>query len=118
MRRDIFLDFAFPNKLSEFIIAGKPVIVSRLRTIQHYFSDEALAYFTPNSPADLAAQMIRLYRDHASRARLSQKAKAEYAPIRWDIMKARYLDLVAALSGSAPPARDHVRAEEAPHSPR
>jgi glycosyltransferase involved in cell wall biosynthesis len=94
MRRDVFLEFAFPNKLPEFIIMGKPVLMSRLKTIRHYFSDRALAYFEPNDPADLARQMVCLYQDRDLRARLATKAKQEYAPLRWDIMKQRYLRLI------------------------
>jgi glycosyltransferase involved in cell wall biosynthesis len=98
MRRDVFLDFAFPNKLSEFIISGKAVLVSRLKTIRTYFSQEALAYFEPNDTADLARQMVRLYRDRGLRARLAARARQEYAPIRWDVMKERYLRLVESVA--------------------
>jgi glycosyltransferase involved in cell wall biosynthesis len=98
IRRDVFLDFAFPNKLPEFIIMGMPVLMSRLRTIRHYFSEEALSYFEPHNPADLAKQMVRLYRDSGLRAQLAARARQEYAPIRWDIMKQRYLALVGDLS--------------------
>jgi glycosyltransferase involved in cell wall biosynthesis len=109
MRRDVFLEFAFPNKLPEFIIMGKPVLMSKLKTICHYFSDQSLAYFEPSDPADLARQMILLYRGPDLRARLSANAKREYAPLRWDLMKQRYLDLVgeastpSSLEGSATP---------------
>jgi glycosyltransferase involved in cell wall biosynthesis len=94
IRRDVFLDFAFPNKLPEFIISGKPVIISRLRAIQHYFSQDALGYFDPGSPADLANQMVRLYKDRGLSDQLVSKARAEYLPIRWDVMKLRYLALI------------------------
>ena len=97
IRRNVFLDFAFPNKLPEFIIAGKMVLVSRLKTIRHYFSEDALAYFEPNSPADLAKQMVRIYRDPQLRPRLAAKASEEYKPIRWAVMKERYLGLVQQL---------------------
>jgi glycosyltransferase involved in cell wall biosynthesis len=100
MRRDVFLDYAFPNKLSEFIITGKAVLVSRLKTIRRYFSEGALAYFEPNDAADLARQMVRLYRDRGLRTRLAARARQEYAPIRWDVMKARYLRLVEAVIDS------------------
>jgi glycosyltransferase involved in cell wall biosynthesis len=99
IRKDVFLDFAFPNKLPEFIITGKPVVISRLKAIRHYFSDEALAYFEPHNPADLAAQMVRLYRDEALRARLVARAKVEYTGIRWEVMKERYLSLMDGLTG-------------------
>jgi glycosyltransferase involved in cell wall biosynthesis len=101
MRRDALLDFAFPNKLSEFIVTGRPVLVSRLKTMRHYFSEGALAYFNPHDTVDLARQMVRLYRDRALRARLAVKAREEYAPLRWDVMKQRYLELVDALANPA-----------------
>jgi glycosyltransferase involved in cell wall biosynthesis len=103
IRRDVFLDFAFPNKLPEFIIMGKTVMISRLKAIRHYFSEDALAYFEPNSPADLSQQMLRIYRDPQLRIRLPLKAREEYAPIRWDLMKERYLSLIDDLTGTAGP---------------
>jgi glycosyltransferase involved in cell wall biosynthesis len=111
IRGDIFLDYAFPNKLPEFIIMGKAVVISRLKAIRYYFSEEALAYFEPNSPSDLAKQMVRLFQDRALRARLAARAKDEYAPIRWDLMKQRYLKLVedAARSGCCTPESHAAR---------
>jgi glycosyltransferase involved in cell wall biosynthesis len=101
IRRDKFLEFASPNKLSEYIINGKPVIVSRLKAIRYYFGEDALAYFEPNDPADLARQMIRIYRDKGLGVRLAARAKAEYAPLRWEIMKQRYLNLIEEMIGPA-----------------
>lgn len=103
IRRDVFLDFAFPNKLPEFIIMERPVLVSRLKTIRRYFSEEALSYFEPHNSADLARQMVRLYRDSGLRARLAARAKQEYIPIRWEVMKQRYLKLIEDVAGSAGP---------------
>lgn len=99
IHQDIFLDFAFPNKLPEFIVMGKPVLISRLKTIRHYFSDEALAYFDPSNPADLAKQMVRVYGDSQLRFRLVQKARTEYAPMRWELMKKRYVGMIEQLAG-------------------
>jgi glycosyltransferase involved in cell wall biosynthesis len=110
LRRDVFLDFAFPNKLPEFIIMGKPVLMSRLKSIRHYFSEKALAYFEPNNPADLAKQLVRLYRDRGLQARLAARAKEEYAPMRWDLMKQRYLSLIedVAQPGRGAAERSHA----------
>ena len=77
----VFLDFAFPNKLPEYIMSGKAVIISRLSAIEHYFSERAVAYSSPTDVADLAAQMVRLYRDPTLRAALARRASEEYAPI-------------------------------------
>jgi glycosyltransferase involved in cell wall biosynthesis len=100
IRQDVFLDFAFPNKLSEYIIMGKAVIISRLKTIRHYFSEDAFAFFEPNNPVDLSRQMVRLYSDPHLRARLADKAKLEYAPIGWNVMKQRYLDMMGEVVAS------------------
>jgi glycosyltransferase involved in cell wall biosynthesis len=94
IRRDIFLEFASPNKLAEFIVTGKPVIISSLRAVRHYFSENSLAFVEPNNPGDLAKQMVRVYRDVGLRTRLAANAREEYAPIRWDVMRERYLRII------------------------
>jgi glycosyltransferase involved in cell wall biosynthesis len=109
IRRDVFLDYAFPNKLPELIIAGKAVIVSRLKAIRHYFSEDALGYFAPNDPVDLAREMVRMYREPQLRAQLVLRARTEYEPIRWTVMKERYLELVGQLVGM--PAEAAVRSQ-------
>ena len=43
--------------------------------------------------------MARLYRDPTLRAALACRASEDYAPITWDVMKARYLQLMDTLSG-------------------
>jgi glycosyltransferase involved in cell wall biosynthesis len=110
IRCDVFLDFAFPNKLPELIIMGKPVIISRLKAITHYFSELALAYFQPQNTVDLADVMLRLYNDPPQHAQLAETARQEYAPIRWEVMKQRYLALLAEITrhgpGDSSPHRD------------
>lgn len=97
-RRDVFLDFSFSNKLPEYIIMGKPVIVSRLKAIQYYFSEQALTYFEAQNSSDLSQQMVELYKNPIRRPQLVEQAKQEYAKINWGVMKKRYLDLIASLT--------------------
>ena len=97
IRRDVFLEFASPNKLPEYIIMGKPVVISRLRAVQRYFSESSLAYFEPGEVADLARQMVRIYRDPEMRLSLVASAAKEYAAIRWEVMRARYLELIGSI---------------------
>jgi glycosyltransferase involved in cell wall biosynthesis len=112
IRSDVFLDYSSPNKLPELIVSGKPVLISRIRAIRHYYSEEALAYFEPNDPVDLARQMVRVYRDPALRDRLVVRAREEYVPLRWDVMKQRYLDVVRELSGLGREPAGRPRAAE------
>ena len=106
-RRDVFLDFSFSNKLSEYIIMDKPVICSELKAIRHYFSPEALAYFAPNDSKALGGQMLRLFGDKALRLKLAARAQQEYRPINWEVMKQRYLERMQVLTGKtdAAPSR-------------
>jgi glycosyltransferase involved in cell wall biosynthesis len=100
-RQDAFLDLSFSNKLSEYIIMRKATIVARLKAIRHYFSEDALAFFAPNDARDLARQMVRLYGDPGLRVRFAATAGAEYAPIRWEVMRERYLGLVGGVAAGA-----------------
>lgn len=96
-RKDVFLDLSFSNKLTEYIIMQKPVIISRLKTIQYYFSESALAYFEPENESDLARKMIELYTQVDLRKSLVKQAEKEYSSIRWDVMKHRYITLMSSL---------------------
>ncbi len=113
-RQDVFLDLSFSNKLSEYIIMGKAVIASRLRTMNFYFSDQALAYFEPNNSSDLADQMLKMYRNPAHRAELAEQARKEFVPLRWEVMRDRYLKLIANLCGevTAPTATNSRKEED------
>ena len=99
IRRDVFLEFASPNKLPEFIVMGKAVVISRLKAIQYYFTNDAVAFFEPNDPLALAGEMVRLYRDAGLRASMVAQARRQYAPLRWEVMKERYLTLIAEICG-------------------
>jgi glycosyltransferase involved in cell wall biosynthesis len=114
-RSDVFLDYSFSNKLTEYIIMKKAVIVSRLRTIRHYFSEEALAFFEPNQPSGLAKQMVRLYQEKGLRSRLAEKAREEYDPISWTVMKRRYLKVVNGMADvEEKDNSDHAEERETP----
>ena len=97
IRRDVMLEYASPNKLAEYIVMGKAVLISRLKAVQHYFSEDALAYFEPNDVKDIAKQMIRMYGDRELRSRMAARAKVEYRPVSWDVMKQRYLSAIEQL---------------------
>ena len=93
-RQDCFLDLSFSNKLPEFIVMDKPVIASRLKTINHYFSESALAYFEPHNIQDLAARMKELYCSVERRRSLAERAQIEYREIKWDVMWKRYSNVI------------------------
>lgn len=102
-RRDVFLDYSFSNKLSEYIVCGKPVICASLLGIRTYFSSEALQYFEPAQPGDLARQMSRMFDTPSLRTARARQALIEYQPIRWEIMRERYLKVIETLAARCAP---------------
>ena len=73
-----------------------------------YFSPESLAYFEPNSPQSLARQIVGVVHDLKLRESLAKNARKEYGPISWNVMKERYLELVARLCGEESPASSPI----------
>ena len=58
-----------PVKLLEYATLGIPVICARLRTIEHYFSEKSVRFFSPNNAGQLARAIQDLYLDPALRDR-------------------------------------------------
>lgn len=90
-RRDQFLDLSFSTKLTEYMSMEKPVIMSRLKTIQKYFSEDAIAYFTSGDEEELSRRMIELYKDKELRLTIANCALEQLDKINWSLMKKRYL---------------------------
>ncbi len=83
-----------PVKLLEFATLGVPVIAARLRTIQHYFGDGAVRYFTPGDGADLARAIEELYHHPRRRAALAKLAALEVSELSWERQSRRYYEAV------------------------
>ena len=50
-RRSAAGDLMLPVKLLEYVSLGIPAVVPRLKTIEHYFSDDMVAYYEPEDVA-------------------------------------------------------------------
>ena len=93
-KKDPFLELSFSNKLSEYIIMKKPVIVSRLKTIKYYFSEKAIVFYEPENQLDLSKKMLFLYNNESLRKAIVERAKTEYSKISWNVMKKRYINFI------------------------
>jgi glycosyltransferase involved in cell wall biosynthesis len=60
-RRSVAADLMLPVKLMEYVSLGIPVVVPRLRTIAHYFSDDMVTFYEPEDVQSLADAIERLY---------------------------------------------------------
>ena len=84
-------ELAQPNKLFEYVLCRKPVIVSRLQAIQETFNDDCVMFVKPNDFQDLANAVINLWRDKARCQRLVENAFKLYEQHRWVNEKNKYL---------------------------
>lgn len=100
-RTDSFGNEAFSTKIMEFMAMGVPVIASRTRIDEYYFSDDLVQFFASGDPADLAEKIMILVNDRGRRDSLREKASQFIAANHWDVRKHEYLQLVDGLANCA-----------------
>ena len=106
-RADGFGNEAFSTKIFEFMACGVPVIVSRTRIDQFYFTDQLVNFFEPGNAADLAAVLLRVYRTPDQQESRTRAARAFAQRNSWQVRSADYraiVDSLAARNGCAYPA--------------
>ncbi len=79
------------NKMYEYIALERPVVASRLDSVVAYAPDEAVLYFEPGNPADLAAKLVWAASNPDDMARRVERANAVYERLRWEREKQSYL---------------------------
>lgn len=94
MKRDAFRDLTLCGKLFDFISMGKPVIASRTRSVEEYFDDSCLRFFTSNDSVDLAAAIRDLHADPELRQGMVERATVANEPYRWAHGRQRYLEVI------------------------
>jgi glycosyltransferase involved in cell wall biosynthesis len=95
-RRSAAADLMLPVKLLEYVALGIPAVVPRLRTIEHYFTDDMVLYYDAEDVDSLAAAIHRLYCQPDSRREQASRARAFLARYGWE----RQGPELAALYGS------------------
>lgn len=85
------------NKMYEYIALGKPVLASRLKAVAAYFGDDALRYFSPGDPEDLAEGILDLYQRPDKRQALVENSQTLYNQYCWEKQKEVYLSTYRSL---------------------
>lgn len=86
-----------PVKLLEYAALGIPVVASRLKTIEHYFGDRAVAFFEPGNARDLAVRLEELYRDPARGLELARNAGAALERISFEKQRQNFYSAIDSL---------------------
>ncbi len=72
------------NKMYEYIIFGKPAIITRLKSVQDYFDEHSMYYFEPDDPHSLAEAIVDLYQHPDKGRNLVANARKLYALYKWE----------------------------------
>jgi glycosyltransferase involved in cell wall biosynthesis len=83
-RRSVAGDLMLPVKLLEYVALGIPAVVPRLRTIEHYFSDDMVCYFEAGNVESLAACLQRLQRQPDLRRAQAERARTFLDKYGWE----------------------------------
>jgi glycosyltransferase involved in cell wall biosynthesis len=96
-RANSFGDEAFSTKTLEFMTLGVPIIISRTKVDQFYFSDSVVNFVEPDNVEKLANSMLALIKNKALRDRLVANALVFAKQNSWDVKKKIYIDIVDSL---------------------
>jgi glycosyltransferase involved in cell wall biosynthesis len=79
-------DNTSPNKIFMFMLYAKPVLVSNCKYLEDIIEDtQSGLIFESGNPADLARQILKLYRDGGLRTKLGENAKKSlYEKYQWN----------------------------------
>lgn len=79
------------NKMYEYIIFGKPVIITRLDSVASYFDEKSMYFVEADDPHSLAKAIIDLYRHPNKGRQLVENARKLYELYRWEKQAEAYL---------------------------
>jgi len=100
-RRTAAGELMLPVKLVECVALGIPVVAPRLRTIEHYFADDMVAYYEPGQVESLADAIDRLYCQPALRSSQTAKAREFLRHYGWEQQGTALVGLYHNLLGEA-----------------
>ncbi|MFO7712890.1 glycosyltransferase family 4 protein [Desulfosarcina sp.] len=86
-----------PNILLEALAAGRPILSSN-RPPMPEFGGDAVIYFDPSSPDELAGKLVALIDDAKTMAMLSEKARVHSMRFDWETAAMGTWDAIKALS--------------------
>ena len=93
-RLDPFTGMSLSTKLLEYAAMRKPVVASRLPTVERYFNADTISTYEPGDPADLARAILTLADDPAVRAARVEATCARVDDLSWSRQARSYLELV------------------------
>ena len=98
-RVDMHMDIALSIKVPELVAMSVPVVTTRTRVMDRYFSPDQVAYFDDGDVEGCADAIRRLYEHPCEAREIAHKALRFFDLHRWEIERERYLGLLSELAG-------------------
>jgi len=96
-RRNSATELMLPVKMLEYVALRIPVVAPRLRTIEHYFSDDMVFYFDPDSVDSLADAIFDAFTHEDKRKNKAENALRFLEKYGWETHKLDLINLYARL---------------------
>jgi glycosyltransferase involved in cell wall biosynthesis len=96
-RGGVFGSEAFSTKILEFMAAGLPVVLSKTKIDEYYFSGSMVMFFEPENHVDLARCILELYENAGKRTALAKEGSEFIEKNNWESKSQTYLDIVGEL---------------------
>ena len=107
-RLDPFTGMSLSTKLLEYAAMGKPVVASRLPTVERYFAPDTLSVYEPGDSESLAATILALVDDPPGRRARVDRTRRRVEELSWTRQAEAYISVVDRLiarSGRGPGKR-------------
>jgi glycosyltransferase involved in cell wall biosynthesis len=104
-RLDPFTGMSLSTKVLEYAAMEKPVVASRLPTVERYFAPDTLSVYEPGDAKSLAEMVLRLVDDPAGRIARVKKTRERVEELSWTRQAAAYRSVVERLIGRSRKAK-------------
>ena len=108
-RLDPFTGMSMSTKVLEGAAMDKPVVASRLPTVERYFASDTLSIYESGDPESLAATILKLVDDAPGREARVEKTLRRLDALTWTRQGQAFLEVVDRLTARPHPAKPSQR---------
>lgn len=105
-RCDGFAELVLPTKAYEMAWMRRPIVASDTPAIRSMFRPGSVLLCDPNNPEEFARAMVAVCQQPELRSHMVAQAAEDYEPMRWDVVRRKYQDLLVALANRSTTGRE------------